>query len=356
MPQDPNRTEPARSSGAARKIRRTGSARQGFSPLRNSGEKVGAAERDAIESAASRTAKAIFTGTRTHFRKLPGSTVNGSQSRSSPDFLAWALDTCRADRITGSLYLAGRPGGVLHLREDAVDSSGAPGLGTLLQRSGRITDADWSAVLRADGSTPDGELLTGAGIGGTELRLVATMAAQDGAFAIAAGTINHRRGRPPLSTGHRVPVGAQRLPGDRRDVAHGRRRPARGGFRCRGVTDTLVAGGGRPAHRGRSADRPRGRLRARGRAPRPRAHHGGRDRPRRVPPGGGPQQRRLPGRLLGRPAGAHGRPRRRRPRPDPPVHPRQPQRGRGGGGGLPEVGEHRHALAAARRVVKSQEL
>lgn len=125
MPQDPNRTGPARYSGTARKIRRTGSARQGFSPLRNSREKAGAAERDAIESAASRSAKAIFTGTRTHFRKPPGSTVNGSQSRSSPDFLAWAPGTCRAERITGSLYLAGRPGGVLHLREGAVDSPGS---------------------------------------------------------------------------------------------------------------------------------------------------------------------------------------------------------------------------------------
>ncbi|MET9001442.1 hypothetical protein [Amycolatopsis sp. NPDC004169] len=114
--------------------------------------------------------------------------MTDTRARSSFGFLAWALGACRADRITGSLYLAGHPGGVVHLREGAVvavDSPGAPGTETLLLRSGRIGEPDWSAVLRA--ADPVAAL---AGVGGTELRLVTTMAAQDGAFVIVAGTID----------------------------------------------------------------------------------------------------------------------------------------------------------------------
>ncbi|WP_410609612.1 hypothetical protein [Amycolatopsis sp. lyj-109] len=111
--------------------------------------------------------------------------MSDTRARSSFGFLAHALGACRADRITGSLYLAGHPGGVVHLREGAVaavDSPGAPRTDTLLLRSGRISEPAWSAVLRAGGAPH--------GIGGTELRLVATMAAQDGAFVIVAGTID----------------------------------------------------------------------------------------------------------------------------------------------------------------------
>ncbi|WP_290049602.1 hypothetical protein [Amycolatopsis solani] len=109
------------------------------------------------------------------------------------DFLAWVLSACRAEGTTGSLYLAGRPGGVFHLREGAVvaiNSPGAPGTDALLLRSGRIREEDWSAVLRAGGTVPLGDLLADAGIGAAELRLITTMAAQDGAFAVVAGTID----------------------------------------------------------------------------------------------------------------------------------------------------------------------
>lgn len=117
------------------------------------------------------------------------------RDRTSFDFLAWVLGECRTGRVTGSLYLAGHPGGVFHLRDGtvvSVDSPGAPGADTLLLRSGRISEADWSAVLRADadGADPHGELLARAGIGGTELHLVTTMAAQDGAFVVVAGSID----------------------------------------------------------------------------------------------------------------------------------------------------------------------
>ncbi|MEU5260224.1 hypothetical protein [Amycolatopsis sp. NPDC021455] len=121
--------------------------------------------------------------------------MSDTRARSSFDFLAWALGECRTARTTGSLYLAGRPGGVFHLREGqviAVDGPGAPGADALLLRSGRISETDWSAVLRtaAGGTAPHDELFARTGIGGAELGLVTTMAAQDGAFAVVAGTID----------------------------------------------------------------------------------------------------------------------------------------------------------------------
>ncbi|EME63896.1 hypothetical protein [Amycolatopsis decaplanina] len=114
--------------------------------------------------------------------------------RSSFDLLARALTVCCDDGVSGALYLSGRPGGVIHLRDGAViavETPGAPGVDALLLRSGRISEADWSAALRAGrgGPTPRDELLARAGIGNTELQLVATMAAQDGAFVIVAGDI-----------------------------------------------------------------------------------------------------------------------------------------------------------------------
>ncbi|MEU7782749.1 hypothetical protein [Amycolatopsis sp. NPDC049159] len=115
--------------------------------------------------------------------------MSETRDRPSFDFLARALRACRAEGTTGSLYLAGRPGGVFHLREGAVGSPGAPGPDALLLRSGRIREDDWSAVLRADGTASLGDLL-GGGIGAAELRLVATAAAQDSAFAVVAGTIH----------------------------------------------------------------------------------------------------------------------------------------------------------------------
>ncbi|GAB3133413.1 hypothetical protein [Amycolatopsis sp. NPDC004378] len=115
-----------------------------------------------------------------------------TRDRSSFDFLAWVLGACRTDRVTGCLYLAGRPGGVVHLRDGAVvavDSPGAPGVDALLLRSGRISEADWSAVVRA-GADPHDELRERAGIGGAELRLVTTTACHDGVFAVVAGSID----------------------------------------------------------------------------------------------------------------------------------------------------------------------
>ncbi|SDW47678.1 hypothetical protein SAMN05421504_101693 [Amycolatopsis xylanica] len=108
--------------------------------------------------------------------------------------LAQALTECRDHQVTGALYLAGSPGGVVHLRDGlvvAVESPGAPGLDVLLLRSGRLSEEDWSAALRVgpSGPYPSDELLIRSGVGCAELQLVATMATQDSAFVIVAGTI-----------------------------------------------------------------------------------------------------------------------------------------------------------------------
>lgn len=82
----------------------------------------------------------------------------------------------------------GNPGGLFHLRKGvvvAVDSPGAPGTEALLLRSGRISEADWTSVLR-DGP---GDVVALGGIGAAELQVVAMIATQDGAFAVAAGEV-----------------------------------------------------------------------------------------------------------------------------------------------------------------------
>ncbi len=147
--------------------------------------------------------------------------MSETRDRPSFDFFAWALRACRAEGTTGSLYLAGRPDGVFHLREGAVGSPGAPGPDALLLRSGRIQEDDWSAVLRADGTASLGDLL-GGGIGAAELRLVATTAAQDSAFAVVAGTIHeYAVDRDPLDVPVPVSPGLdvdQLLPETRRRI------------------------------------------------------------------------------------------------------------------------------------------
>jgi hypothetical protein len=95
--------------------------------------------------------------------------------------------------VAGVLRVAGNPGGLIHLRKGvvvAVDSPGAPGAEALLLRSGRISEDDWTAALR-DGAGHDFrvDLVARGSVGLAELRVVATMAAWDSAFAIAAGTI-----------------------------------------------------------------------------------------------------------------------------------------------------------------------
>ncbi|MGW0751264.1 MarR family transcriptional regulator [Streptomyces sp. NPDC002587] len=99
------------------------------------------------------------------------------------------------DRLSGALMVSGEPGGSFHLRRGVlveVASPGAPGVETLLLRSGRVSEADWAAVIRscaADGRV-GAALITQELVGSAELQLMCVMAALDGALAVGMGRIN----------------------------------------------------------------------------------------------------------------------------------------------------------------------
>ncbi|MFJ7156253.1 MarR family transcriptional regulator [Streptomyces sp. NPDC101118] len=109
--------------------------------------------------------------------------------------LARALTEASRDRLSGELLVSGEPGGSFHLRSGAlleVASPGAPGVETLLLRSGRVSEAEWASVTRS--AAGDGRLGTALIaqdlVGSAELQLMCTMAALDGALAVGMGRIN----------------------------------------------------------------------------------------------------------------------------------------------------------------------
>ncbi|RSS76690.1 MarR family transcriptional regulator [Streptomyces sp. WAC06614] len=110
--------------------------------------------------------------------------------------LARTLSTAPLDRISGTLLVAGDPGGSFHFRDGAiveVVSPGAPGAETLLLRSGRVGDADWASVTRfcaTERRPVAGELVARAWVGAAELQLICVAAALDGALAVGMGRID----------------------------------------------------------------------------------------------------------------------------------------------------------------------
>ncbi|MFD0278481.1 MarR family transcriptional regulator [Kitasatospora sp. NPDC127111] len=101
----------------------------------------------------------------------------------------------RTGRFSGALRVAGDPGGQFHFRTGAVvevSSPGAPDVETLLLHSGRVSESDWTAALRAGaaGDRAGAELVARGLVGRAELQLVCLMAALDGALAIGMGRID----------------------------------------------------------------------------------------------------------------------------------------------------------------------
>jgi hypothetical protein len=93
-----------------------------------------------------------------------------------------ALARCGEIRMTGTLHVKGRPGGVFHFRRGlvvAVRTPGAPGPETLLARTGRLA---------GPGSGADGEA-EAKPIGAAEFEVVQVVAAYDAAFAVIAGSV-----------------------------------------------------------------------------------------------------------------------------------------------------------------------
>ncbi|MFK0258886.1 MarR family transcriptional regulator [Streptomyces sp. NPDC090445] len=98
-------------------------------------------------------------------------------------------------RISGTLLVAGDPGGSFHLRGGAiveVVSPGAPGAETLLLRSGRVSEADWASAARSCPAERliGAELVARELVGAAELQLICTAAALDGALAVGMGRID----------------------------------------------------------------------------------------------------------------------------------------------------------------------
>ncbi|GLZ30932.1 hypothetical protein Lesp02_31210 [Lentzea sp. NBRC 105346] len=114
--------------------------------------------------------------------------------RAAFDVLAYALTRCYEDRVTGTLRIVGNAGGLFHLRDGvviAVESSGSPGVETLLLSSGRVSAEDWTAALVESVETRclQSALVARGTVGSAEVQLVAMAAIQDGAFAAAAGDV-----------------------------------------------------------------------------------------------------------------------------------------------------------------------
>ncbi|MER8187383.1 hypothetical protein [Kitasatospora sp. NPDC094015] len=109
------------------------------------------------------------------------------------------------ERFTGAVVVSGTPGGVIHLDRGlvvAVRTPAAPSVETVLLKSRRITEEDWSAARAAAGrgsgeqAAPAGPVadlgpaLLGHGlIGAVELEIVCTAAVFDGAFALSLGPV-----------------------------------------------------------------------------------------------------------------------------------------------------------------------
>ncbi|WP_055524914.1 hypothetical protein [Streptomyces graminilatus] len=100
------------------------------------------------------------------------------------------------DEFSGTVRVAGTPGGTLHLRDGlvgAVETPGAPTAASVLLASGRIGDDDWLAACAAQRDEDLlGERLVADGlVGAAELEVVCTAVVFDGAFAMSLGALGN---------------------------------------------------------------------------------------------------------------------------------------------------------------------
>jgi len=130
-----------------------------------------------------------------------------------PALLADALRVTSAGRATTVLRVAGEPGGFIYLVDGqvtAIDTPGAPGPEVILLRSGRVTEADWTAVFAAAAAVGQlgAELSRRGAIGAGHLEAVLRLALADAMFVLASGQVTECRTEPP-GAGHLLPL----LPG-----------------------------------------------------------------------------------------------------------------------------------------------
>nr|BEK64475.1 hypothetical protein KPHV_17020 [Kitasatospora purpeofusca] len=97
----------------------------------------------------------------------------------------------REEDFTGSVVVSSAPGGTIHLEHGlitAIETPGAPTAETLLLKSGRVGQEDWTAAETVASSVGAGDLgaalVAGGSIGAAELEAVCASAVFDGAFAL----------------------------------------------------------------------------------------------------------------------------------------------------------------------------
>ncbi len=114
--------------------------------------------------------------------------MNASAARNLPALLLGL----REEGFSGTVRVAGSPGGVLHLRDGlvgAIETPGAPTATSALLTSGRIGDEAWLAACAAqrDADLLGERLVTDKLVGAAELEVVCTAAVFDAAFAMSLG-------------------------------------------------------------------------------------------------------------------------------------------------------------------------
>lgn len=131
---------------------------------------------------------------RLHDPAAPASPRVSPAARNVPALLL----TLRQGEFTGSVTVSSAPGGTIHLERGlitAIETPGAPTVETLLLKSRRVGEADWSAAETAAAANAQGvtglqggdlgaALVAQGSIGAAELEMVCAAAAFDGAFAL----------------------------------------------------------------------------------------------------------------------------------------------------------------------------
>ncbi|WP_345465977.1 hypothetical protein [Actinoallomurus oryzae] len=115
--------------------------------------------------------------------------------------LTTALTRRGRQRFSGTLRLHGGQGGEVAMRDGAVlaaSTPAAPGIESLLLRSGRVSEADWSEVFTA--AAPYGrlaeELVERGLLGAAAIEVLTQTAVFDAIFAIALGGVTACTARP----------------------------------------------------------------------------------------------------------------------------------------------------------------
>jgi hypothetical protein len=117
----------------------------------------------------------------------PSSAGAGSQA---PRNVPALLNLLHADGFTGAVTVSGAPGGTLHLRAGlvvAVQTPAAPTVETLLLKSHRVTEQDWTTArdtARGEGGMA-ASLSARTAVSRMQLELVCTAAVFDAAFAMS---------------------------------------------------------------------------------------------------------------------------------------------------------------------------